>query len=327
MLPEANLHFNWEKLGRIFNPDNVMTPGWVQQYAQAPNTININGKTLVFFCSRLNPDSAGKFVSRAGYFELKLKDGIEIGEITEKPIIPLGSLGSFDEFGTYPFSPVVVGEEVFAAYGGWTRCDSTPFDVSIGLAKADVNHLKFSKYKNGPILSKSLHEPFVISSPKLRFYDGTFYLFYIAGNKWVNNNQKLDPIYTIRMATSKDCLNWEKNDKQIISNKLGNDEAQASPDVFYHSGYFHMFFCYRHGVDFRNSERGYRMGYAYSTDLVNWVRDDTRSDLTPSKAGWDSESVSYPHVFTFENHIYMAYLGNEIGKTGIGLARLKDDAN
>lgn len=47
----------------------------------------------------------------------------------------------------------------------------------------------------------------------------------------------------------------------------------------------------------------------------------------PSKAGWDSESVSYPHVFTFENRIYMAYLGNEVGKTGIGLARLKEYAN
>jgi hypothetical protein len=66
------------------------------------------------------------------------------------------------------------------------------------------------------------------------------------------------------------------------------------------------------------------MGYAYSNDLVNWIRDDTRSDLTPSKDGWDSESVSYPHVFTIDNNVYMAYLGNEIGKTGIGLARLKE---
>jgi len=327
MLPENTARFKWEKLGQIFNPNHALTPGWVQQYAQAPNTININGKTLVFFCSRLKPDSSGQYISRAGYFELKLKKGIEIGEITEKPVISLGSLGTFDEFGTYPFSPVVVGEEVFAAYGGWTRCDSTPFDVSIGLAKADVNELKFSRFKNGPILSKSLHEPFVISSPKLRFYNGTFYLFYIAGKKWVTSNQKLDPIYSIRMATSKDCVNWERNNKQLIPNRLGTEEAQASPDVFYHSGYFHMFFCYRHGVDFRNSDRGYRMGYAYSNDLVNWIRDDTRSDLTPSKDGWDSESVSYPHVFTIDNNVYMAYLGNEIGKTGIGLARLKEARN
>ena len=133
---------------------------------------------------------------------------------------------------------------------------------------------------------------------------------------------KLEPVYTIRMATSKDCLTWEKINREIIPNILGSDEAQASPDVFYHSGYFHMFFCYRYATNFRNSERGYRMGYAYSSDLLNWIRDDYRSDLTTSSDGWDSESISYPHVFSFENDVYMAYLGNQIGKTGIGLARL-----
>jgi len=281
----------------------------------------------MFFCSRPKPDSNGQYVSRVGRLELNLNNGIETLNISQDPVISLGPLGTFDEFGTYPFSPVVVKDIVYAAYGGWTRSESTPFDVSIGLATAHVNELKFTKHGNGPIISKSLHEPFVISSPKLRFYEGIFYLFYIAGKKWVNSEGRLDPVYSIRMATSKDCFNWEKNDREIISNVLGEDEAQASPDVFFYSGYFHMFFCYRNGTNFRNPERGYRMGYAYSLDLLNWVRDDSRSNLMVSPDGWDAESVSYPHVFKFNNDIYMAYLGNEVGKTGIGLARLKINEN
>ena len=86
---------------------------------------------------------------------------------------------------------------------------------------------------------------------------------------------------------------------------------------------YHMFFCYKHGVNFRNSSRGYRIGYAYSDDLVSWHRDDTQAGLKPSKEGWDSESVSYPHVFELDGRIYMLYLGNEIGRHGFGLAELK----
>jgi hypothetical protein len=84
-----------------------------------------------------------------------------------------------------------------------------------------------------------------------------------------------------------------------------------------------MFFCYRHGTDFRDNDRGYRIGYAYSKDLLNWTRDDKRSDLTISEQGWDSESVSYPHVFEYMENVYMLYLGNGIGKTGIGIAKLE----
>jgi hypothetical protein len=64
------------------------------------------------------------------------------------------------------------------------------------------------------------------------------------------------------------------------------------------------------------------MGYAYSDDLINWERDDHKSNLLNSTDGWDSESVSYPHVFEFNEETYMLYLGNGIGKTGIGIARL-----
>jgi hypothetical protein len=33
--------------------------------------------------------------------------------------------------------------------------------------------------------------------------------------------------------------------------------------------------------------------------------------------------VSYPHVFTVDDSVYMAYLGNQVGRQGFGLAKLK----
>ena len=83
-----------------------------------------------------------------------------------------------------------------------------------------------------------------------------------------------------------------------------------------------MFFCYRYSLNFRGKERGYRIGYAYSDDLKIWIRDDSKAGIDVSDDGWDSEMISYPHVFEFDGKIYMLYLGNQVGRYGFGLAEL-----
>ena len=72
-----------------------------------------------------------------------------------------------------------------------------------------------------------------------------------------------------------------------------------------------MFFCYRHSVGFRSRERGYRIGYASSVDLISWTRDDAMAGIDVSPEGWDSEMISYPHVFALDGNVYMAYLGTK----------------
>ena len=75
--------------------------------------------------------------------------------------------------------------------------------------------------------------------------------------------------------------------------------------------------------DVRNSERGYRIGYAWSDDLDHWTRDDTKAGIDISTTGWDSESIAYPHVFELDGKVYMLYLGNQVGRNGFGLAQLE----
>lgn len=85
-----------------------------------------------------------------------------------------------------------------------------------------------------------------------------------------------------------------------------------------------MFFCYRHSLNYRGKEKGYRIGYAYSDDLLNWTRDDAQAGITISDDGWDSEMISYPHVFELDGSVYMLYLGNEVGRYSFGLAKLEE---
>ena len=313
---------NWIKKGLLFNPKEHNTPLWMNEFAQAPHVLHFQDFIRVYFSCRPCPDANGQYVSYSAYADFDFD--FKLISISEHPILPLGQLGTFDEFGTYPVSVIRNEDQYYAYYAGWTRCESVPFNTAIGYAKS--NHPdSFNKVGDGPLISYSVDEPFVISGPKIRKFNDIYYLFYIAGTDWILDNGKPEPIYKIRMAESKDGIHFIKANKQLIENKLGEYEAQASPDVFYKNGKYHMFFCYRGGANYRGKENGYRIGYANSIDLVNWNRNDDYVGIDVSDEGWDSEMISYPHVFELNNKVHMFYLGNQVGKQGFGWATLENE--
>ena len=315
--------FKWKKLGRIFNPQDMKDIPWLNEFAQAPSVLIFDDFIRVYFSCRPLPDDKGQYVSNTAYIDLNRANLFEIINIAKEPILKLGDLGTFDEFGIYPTSVLRDGNEVVAYYGGWTRCESVPFNVAVGRAISYDNGETFTKSGKGPILSYSINEPFIISGPKIRRYNDCWHLWYIAGKKWIENNNKPEPVYRIRLASSADGIHWEKKDKDLIETKLEEDECQASPDVFFHNNKYHMFFCYRYSLNYRGKEGGYRIGYASSDDMETWIRDDTKAGIDISEEGWDDEMISYPHIFELDGKIFMFYLGNQVGKYGFGLAELE----
>ncbi len=317
--------FKWKKLGLIFNPSDHETEWWMQEFAQAPSVLVFDDFLRVYFSCRPLPDAKGQYVSYSGFVDLDKSNFFRVIRIAHNPILELGKLGTFDEFGTYPVSVIKHANQVRGYYAGWTRCESVPFNVAIGMGISSDNGETFIKLGDGPILSYSQDEPFVISGPKIRRFENRWYLWYIAGSKWILHHQKPEPVYKIRMAVSDDGINWTKINKNLIDSRVEENEAQASPDVFFKNGRYHMFFCYRYSTDYRSNAKGYRIGYAYSTNLVDWVRDDSKAGINVSDTGWDSEMISYPHVFEIDNAVYMFYLGNGVGRQGFGLAKLEGE--
>jgi len=314
--------FRWRKLGKVFTPQAVVGRPWLKEFAQAPATLVFDDFVRVYFSCRPPADANGQYVSYSAYVDLDRADLFQVRRVSEQPILALGGLGEFDEFGIYPVSVVRDGDAVRAYYAGWTRCESVPFDVAIGCAVSRDGGRTFNKLGRGPVLGPSLHEPFVLSGPKIRRFDGQWFLWYIAGRKWKMVAGRPEPVYKIRMATSVDGIEWTRVNRDLIDSRLEEDEAQASPDVFFANGRYHMFFCYRRSVDYRGHAGGYRIGYASSVNLVDWTRDDAKAGIDVSVEGWDSEMVSYPHVFELDGATYMAYLGDQVGRHGFGLAVL-----
>jgi hypothetical protein len=317
---------SWKKLGKIFDPTQHSLPNECVQFAQAPQALVCDDRVRIYFSTRAVDRNNGKFLSHIAFVDLS-KDLRDVIRVSDKTVIPLGKLGCFDEHGIFPMSVLRNGDAVFGYTCGWSRRVSVSVETAIGLAVSRDGGLTFQRVGDGPVMSASLHEPCLVGDGFVKVIGGTFHMWYIFGTGWMRYAADAEPdrTYKIGHAVSADGITWIKDEaRQIIADRLGAAESQALPTVIDLGGRLHLFFCYRQSFDFRkNSARGYRIGHAFSDDLVNWIRDDENPGLDVAPDGWDSQMLCYPHVFECEGKVYLLYNGNEFGRYGFGAAVLE----
>src|SRR3954466_3338127 len=113
-------------------------------------------------------------------------------------------------------------------------------------------------------------------------------MWYIYGLRWIKLTEHTAAarVYKIGHATSADGISWVKEGRQLIPDKLNADECQALPTVTYFNNRYHMFFCYRQAFGFRtDNNSAYRIGYAFSHNMVDWTRDDDSAGIDVSDEG------------------------------------------
>ena len=315
---------NWKKHGKIFDPTDYKLANNCLEFAQSPQTLVFKDFVRIYFSTREVDSSNGKFLSHISFVDMD-KNFESILNVSKNQVIPLGNLGTFDEHGIFPINVLRDGNRILAYTCGWSRRTSVSVETSIGFAISNDNGLTFQKLGDGPILTASPNEPFLVGDGFVLIEDNTYHMWYIFGTKWIDNEEEESArVYKIGYASSLDGVNWTKTEgKQIIPNKLNENECQALPTVIFANNKYHMFFCYREAIGFRKDKnKGYKIGYAFSSDLKNWQRDDTLLNLDFSEGEWDSDMQCYPHVFKCDEKIYLLYNGNQFGKFGFGLAEL-----
>ena len=315
----------WIKLKKIFDPTQQVLNDKIVEYAQSPQVLQFDDFFRIYFSTR-ERDSSGKFISHIAFIDID-KQFEKIIQISNKPVLPQGELGCYDEHGIFPLNILREGDTILGFISGWSRRISVDVETSIGLAFSYDNGLTFQRCGNGPILGASLEEPFLVGDPFVLKLDEIYHMWYIYGIRWLRNpeNEVRERVYKIGQATSKDKINWIKTNKQIIDDKINPDECQALPTVVFHKGKYHMFFCYRHAIGFRNDPvKSYKIGYAWSVNALDWNRDDEEGGLSVTEGSWDSEMMCYPHVFKCDDSVYLLYNGNSFGKFGFGIAKLDD---
>ena len=316
----------WSKLGKIFDPVQYKLPNDCVQFAQSPQALVYDDFVRIYFSTRAVDKNNGKYLSHIAFVDMQ-KNFRDVIRVSDSTVIPLGGLGCFDEHGIFPMNVLRYKDAVYGYTCGWNRRVSVSVDTAIGLAISRDNGLTFTRVGDGPVLSASLHEPCLVGDGFVSVIDDAFHMWYIFGTGWKVYSAESPPdrTYKIGHAVSDDGINWVKEEaRQIIADRLGPDESQALPTVIMIDGRYHMFFCYRQSFDFRkNSERGYRIGHAYSDDLVDWTRDDEAPGIGGTPGEWDSDMQCYPNVFECDGEVYMLYNGNEFGRFGFGIAVLE----
>jgi sucrose-6-phosphate hydrolase SacC (GH32 family) len=289
-------------------------------YAQSPQALVFDDFVRVYFSTR-KPDGS-KFLSHVGYVDMD--KNFNVIKVVGDGVIALGKKGTFDEHGIFPFSVARDNKRILAFTTGWTRRQSVSVDTAIGFAESHDGGHTFNKPFDGPVLSSSLNEPFLVADGFVKVFNNQFNMWYIYGTRWMLVNEQPERIYKIGYAKSTDGINWVKANQQIIADVIGKEECQALPTVYKQDGTYKMIFCYRHAAGFRTDKtKSYRLGYAEAKSPSEWVRKDSEIVFEGESDGWDSDMMCYPNVFEMNNKTYLLYNGNEFGKSGFGLAEIK----
>jgi len=111
----------WEKFGLVYAPSGQDL--WAREYAHLPTPYLLNDKVIRVYFSALDEQQFG----RVGYVDLDSHDPSNILRISDKPVLDLGPLGSFDDSGVTPSCVVDVGHQQYMYFIGWQRADAIQY--------------------------------------------------------------------------------------------------------------------------------------------------------------------------------------------------------
>lgn len=310
----------WINKGLVFNCNEASIGGARLNFAQSPQAILLGDRIRVFFCTRTR-DSKKTWISKPAFIDFTSDFSRKLSDPEFVSISP-PVIGAFDEHGIFPFHPITTPDGLLAFSTGWSRRQSVDVETGIGLLVSNDEGLSFERFGNGPILTASLHEPYLVCDGWVLRDDSEWKMWYLFGTKWDVSNKAEGPqrVYKIGCARSPNGIDWvPSHGTQIIEDVLGPDEAQALPSVRKKNGQYEMVFCYRPHQNFRKSGyRSYQLGSATSHNGEFWIRNDRRVDFPAAK--FDDQMRCYPSWFSVGSTEFILFNGNDFGREGFGVA-------
>lgn len=294
----------WRKLGLVIEPDKRLP--WTQTHCMIPTPQLLGGgRVRVFFSGR---DVYNR--SHIGYAILDLnRDGL-LEAYSEYPVLTPGALGCFDDNGVTPSCIVdLPNGEIGLYYIGWNPGSTVRMHIFGGLAISRDGGESFERWSRAPILERTRTDPYLNTAPWVVRAEKGYRIFYVSGTEWLNRDL---PRYNIKTGFSDDGKHWVREGHVCIDFKDPTENALARPYVVVEDGVWKMWFSHK--------GENYRLGYAESTDGLDWRRDDACAGIGVGSQGFDSEMIEYAAVVSYGGKRFMFYNGNNYGYDGIGLA-------
>jgi hypothetical protein len=303
----------WRKLGVVWNADGKS--GWGKTHGMGPTPFRLNERVIRVFLTCLDAEGRG----RPGFVDVSADDPTRVLGAAGSAILDLGEPGTFDDNGLMALS-VVEPEPgtLFMYYAGFELCTHVRYRIFSGLAVSKDNGASFMRTTRTPILDRSDSELYFRGGPFVMLDDGVFKLWYVAGSQWTTLNGKSMPVYDLRYLESIDGAHWAPSGRLSMAITSEDEHGFGRPWVVKRGpGDYQLFYSIR-----RRSFAAYRLGYAESTDGINWIRKDHEMGLDVSPAGFDSDAIMYSAVISVGAKTYCFYNGNNFGEQGFGVAEL-----
>jgi len=300
----------WEKLGLIYEPCH--SDEKLLSHAANPLAVQTGDDVFrVFYSGR---DSLKR--SSVGHFDFNIMTGAVI-RACETPDFLHGAPDSFYSHGVSIGNVYQVGTVRYMLFMGWHIPEGGHWRGEIGRLRLKPD-LQLVLDPQEPLLALNEHDPISLSYPfVLPDPQCGYRMWYGSTTSWDGGNGEM--VHVLRQATSPDGTAWTRLDCDLPW-ELGTAQAFSRPSVIADADGYKMWFSYRSGRG-----ESYRIGHgAKLNSSSRWTLPLDNLDLDVSPSGWDSEMVEYPFVFDHKGHRYMLYNGNGFGRSGIGLARLRD---
>lgn len=325
----------WIKRGFLFKPNSNLY--WSRSHAQNPTIEFISDSILrIYYASR---DVNNK--SYIGFFDWDLRKN-KIYSSLEEPI--LKPEFEYERDGVHPSTILNVNKKKFLYYIGFISF-GRKFSATINLAISD-DGITFYKYKKNPVIGIDSIDPLLVTNPTVLRHENIYLMFYTSGFKFQefskNNNEtrlfftlndlnleninkvnnkkenrfdiELRSFYSIKLAISEDVINFKKTDKIIFP----LDQSYVvfnRMSILRENNLYRGWYCYQKIND--DIKKAYRIGYAESLDLYNWIRMEDQVGISCGPENYDNEMMAYPQVFKYNGIYFMLYNGNNYGKEGI----------
>ena len=270
-----------------------------------PTPIRIDFDTIRVFCGIR--DHSG--VARIGYFDICSHDPTKVMAYSNKPVLDIGEPGAFDDNGMLLGDVIDVDGELRMYYVGFQLATKAKFLAFGGLATSTDGGRSFVRKFKTPVIDRDDSVLFIRAIHSIRsFSDGSFRAWYSEGCSWEIISGKPFPNYNIAVVDSPDGLRFDANQGAAVAVGREGEYRIGRSRVFeWGADQYIMSFTFgtRAGV--------YESGYATSSDMSSWCRQDNFG-LSPGPDGVDNRHLAYPAVFrASDGQVFCLYNGNDMG--------------
>lgn len=271
--------------------------------ATTPTPILLDKNTIRVYAGF--PDAHG--VSRIGYVDVDAANPKKIRRVSKKPVLDIGSPGTFDDNGVILGDVVRSGRTLRMYYVGFQHVQKVKFLAFTGLAESRNGGETFVRAMETPIMDRTKGARYIRAIHTVMREKNHWKIWYGLGDSWQILDGKPYPAYSIYYTRSPDGIIFP-NASILCIGSGPNEYRIGRPRVYKTPTGYEMFYT------IGTKDKKFFPGYAVSPDGKYWQRKDSEIAAIGE--------VLYPALIRFRAATYMFYNSPGFGATGFGYAQL-----